>query len=79
MTLNAAPVPTLAAAQGWCTDQHRLPAYGQVWAVDGADEAIGCASVRPDSGWLACIAEVGYWIGSARPPGGAASAASCGP
>ena len=41
---------TLAVAQAWCVDQHRLPAYGHVWAVDVAGNAIGCASVRPDSG-----------------------------
>ncbi len=57
---------TLAVAQAWCADQHRLPAYGHVWAVDVHGEAIGCASVRPDSGWLACNAEVGYWIGQAH-------------
>ena len=57
---------TLAVAQAWCVDQHRLPAYGHVWAVDVAGNAIGCASVRPDSGWLACNAEVGYWIGRAH-------------
>ena len=56
---------TLAVAQVWCADQHRLPAHGHVWAVDVDGEAIGCASVRPDSGWLACNAEVGYWIGQA--------------
>ena len=57
---------TLAVAQVWCADQHRLPAHGHVWAVDVDGEAIGCASVRPDSGWLACNAEVGYWIGQAH-------------
>ena len=57
---------TLAVAQAWCGDQHRQAAYGHVWAVDVAGEAIGCASVRPDSGWLACNAEVGYWIGQAH-------------
>jgi RimJ/RimL family protein N-acetyltransferase len=54
---------TLALAEAWCGEQHRRAAHGQVWAIDVAGEAIGCASVRPDHGWLACNAEVGYWIG----------------
>jgi [ribosomal protein S5]-alanine N-acetyltransferase len=56
---------TLADAQAWCDQGHRSPAVGQVWAITVDDQAIGCCGVRPDSGWLACNAEVGYWIGRA--------------
>ena len=56
---------TLADAQAWCGDGHRQPAVGTVWAITVDDIAIGCCSVRRDSGWLACNAEVGYWIGRA--------------
>ena len=70
MSLGAAPVPRLVgqrcslraltpadapASARHADDPHRLPACGQVWAVDVAGEAIGCASVRPDSGWLALL------------------------
>ena len=57
---------SLAVAQAWCVDLHRLPAYGTVWAVDVAGNAIGCASERPDSGWLACNAAVVCWLGRAH-------------
>ena len=53
----------LSHAELWCGDEHRKPSYGKVWAIDVAGEAIGCCSLRPDSGWLRCNAEVGYWIG----------------
>ena len=56
---------TLALAEAWCGWQHRLPFNGHVWAVAVAGEAVGCIGVRPDAGWLACNAEVGYWIGRA--------------
>jgi ribosomal-protein-alanine N-acetyltransferase len=56
---------TQAHAGAWCGDQHRNTAYGQIWAVAVDGEAAGCISVRPDSGWLRCNAEVGYWIGRA--------------
>jgi [ribosomal protein S5]-alanine N-acetyltransferase len=54
---------TLADAEAWCGDEHRKPRYGHVWAIDVDGEAVGCCSVRPDSGWTRCNAEVGYWIG----------------
>ena len=54
---------TLADAQAWCDGGHRQPSVGHVWAITVDDQAIGCCGVRPDSGWLACNAEVGYWIG----------------
>jgi [ribosomal protein S5]-alanine N-acetyltransferase len=57
---------TLADAEAWCREGHRSPAVGHVWAITVRDEAIGCCSVHPDSGWLACNAEVGYWIGRAH-------------
>ena len=57
---------TLAQAELWCGAQHREPAFGHVWAIDVQGEAVGCASVRPDAGGLACNAEVGYWIGRAH-------------
>ena len=56
---------TLALAEAWCGWQYRLPFNGHVWAVDVAGDAVGCISLRPDAGWLACNAEVGYWIGQA--------------
>jgi RimJ/RimL family protein N-acetyltransferase len=57
---------TLAHARAWCETEHRRPAYGTVWAIDVGGEAIGCCSLRPDTGWMRCNAEVGYWIGRAH-------------
>ena len=54
---------TLALAQAWCGDQHRLPAFGHVWAITADDQAIGCIGLVPQTGLLACNAEVGYWLG----------------
>ena len=56
---------TLADAEWWCGTGCRLPEAGHVFAIDVDGEAIGCMAVRPDSGWLRCNAEVGYWIGRA--------------
>ena len=54
---------TLALAQAWCGGQHREPAFGHVWAITADDQAIGCIGVVPQTGLLACNAEIGYWIG----------------
>jgi RimJ/RimL family protein N-acetyltransferase len=54
---------TLEDAQAWCGEGHQRPEVGHLWAIDVQGQAIGCCAVRPDSGWLRCNAEVGYWIG----------------
>jgi ribosomal-protein-alanine N-acetyltransferase len=54
---------TLTDAHWWCSTGCREPALGHVWGVEVQREIVGCVSVRPDSGWLRCNAEVGYWIG----------------
>ncbi|RQO61894.1 GNAT family N-acetyltransferase [Paucibacter sp. KBW04] len=57
---------TLADAEAWCGGGWRMGGF--VWAIESADtpgELIGCIGVRPESGWLRCNAEVGYWIGQA--------------
>ena len=56
---------TLEVAQTWCGAQHHEPAYGHVWAIDVAGQAIGCAGVAPQADAYACNAEVGYWLGQA--------------
>ncbi len=66
---------TLSDGQWWCTTGCRLPASGLVWVIDVGGEAIGCIALRPDSGWLRCNAELGYWIGRAFWKRGIASAA----
>lgn len=66
---------TLAAAERWCSAEHREPRFGHVWgiavapgaAVDGAAaEVAGCISLAPQGGLWACSAEVGYWLGQAH-------------
>jgi 2'-hydroxyisoflavone reductase len=58
---------TVADAQAWCSGGWRSRTQGEiVWGIDVDGEVIGCISVRPDSGWLRCNAEVGYWIGQAH-------------
>ena len=59
------PYP-LAAAEAWCGHEANSGAFGYVWGVvvDGA--AVGCISLVPESGWLRCNAETGYWIGRAH-------------
>lgn len=58
---------TLDDAQAWCGGGSRAPAMGRVWGIeapgDAGPEVVGCIGLRPDSGWLRCNAEVGYWIG----------------
>jgi RimJ/RimL family protein N-acetyltransferase len=57
---------TLADAEAWCGGVWNSAAFGHVWAIDRAGEAIGCISVVPQQGWMRCNAEVGYWIGQAH-------------
>ncbi len=52
---------TLADAQWWCGA--RPAAFGFVWGIEVDSQLVGCISVRTESGWLRCNAEVGYWIG----------------
>ena len=54
---------TLADAAAWCEGGSRTPALGRVWGIEFEGSVIGCISIRQDTGWLRCNAEVGYWIG----------------
>jgi RimJ/RimL family protein N-acetyltransferase len=53
----------LLDAEQWCTTGSKTAAMGYVWGIEVAGQVAGCISIRPDSGWLRCNAEVGYWIG----------------
>ena len=66
---------TLSDAEAWCGGVWTSAAFGQVWAIEVAGEAIGCISVVPQQGWMGCNAEVGYWIGRAHWGRGIASEA----
>ena len=57
---------TLGEAQSWCNPDTRPAAAGWVWGIAQNDAVIGCVGLRPDSGWLRCNAEVGYWVGEAH-------------
>jgi len=54
---------TLADAQAWCGGGWRDG--GHVWGIEYDGAIIGCVGLRPETGWLRCNAEVGYWIGQA--------------
>jgi [ribosomal protein S5]-alanine N-acetyltransferase len=54
---------TMADAVGWCTGGWREA--GHVWGIAVDGDVIGCVGVRPDTGWLRCNAEAGWWIGRA--------------
>lgn len=54
---------TLDDAQQWCSVGAHQPAMGVVWGIEVDQHIVGCISVRPDSGWMRCNAEVGYWVG----------------
>jgi RimJ/RimL family protein N-acetyltransferase len=56
---------TLLDAELWCLTGSKAVAIGHVWGIEVAGQVAGCISIRPDSGWLRCNAEVGYWIGQA--------------
>jgi [ribosomal protein S5]-alanine N-acetyltransferase len=57
---------TLDDAQAWCNPSTRPASAGHVWGITRHGDVIGCIGLRPDSGWLRCNAEVGYWIGEAH-------------
>ncbi|WP_271008249.1 GNAT family N-acetyltransferase [Paucibacter sp. B51] len=60
--LEGFPHPyTLADAEAWCSGAWRQG--GWVWGIEHEGAIIGCIGLRPESGWLRCNAEVGYWIG----------------
>ncbi len=60
--LEGFPHPyTLADAEAWCSGAWRQG--GWVWGIEHEGAVIGCIGLRPESGWLRCNAEVGYWIG----------------
>jgi [ribosomal protein S5]-alanine N-acetyltransferase len=52
---------TMLDAQRWCSGAWRDGGY--VWGLEVDGRIIGCCGLRLDSGWLACNAEIGYWIG----------------
>ena len=65
---------TLADAQAWCDAARRPAAVGFIWGIEVAretgrgagSEVAGCIGLRPDTGWLRCNAELGYWLGEAH-------------
>lgn len=64
---------TQAAAEHWCSSEHREPRFGHVWGIEvaghdggGGVEVAGCISVAPLGGIWACSAEIGYWLGQAH-------------
>jgi len=56
------PYP-MAAAEAWCGHEANSGRFGYVWAIEVDGQAIGSIGLVPDTGWLRCNAETGYWIG----------------
>ena len=59
------PYP-MSAAEAWCGHEANSGAFGYVWAIEVDGNAIGSIGLVPESGWLRCNAETGYWIGRAH-------------
>lgn len=55
----------LADASAWCDAARRPESVGLVWGIEVEGAAVGCIGLRPETGWMRCNAEVGYWIGQA--------------
>ena len=56
---------TLNDALSWCTEGAHSKQMGYVWGIEYEAQIIGCIGLVPESGWLRCNAEIGYWIGQA--------------
>jgi len=64
---DAFPQPyTLEAATAWSTHESHSGAFGWVWAITVDGALVGCVGLRPESGWLRCNAEIGYWLGQSH-------------
>lgn len=56
---------TFNDALAWCTEEAHATPMGYVWGIEYEGQVIGCIGLVPESGWLRCNAEIGYWIGQA--------------
>jgi [ribosomal protein S5]-alanine N-acetyltransferase len=56
---------TLNDALAWCCEGAHTQQMGYVWGIEYETQIIGCIGLVPESGWLRCNAEIGYWIGQA--------------
>jgi [ribosomal protein S5]-alanine N-acetyltransferase len=56
---------TLNDAIAWCTEGAHSEQVGYVWGIECDAQIIGCIGLVPETGWLRCNAEIGYWIGQA--------------
>jgi RimJ/RimL family protein N-acetyltransferase len=55
-------------AQAWCGREANSGDFGYNWGIVPEGEpatVVGCIGLRPESGWLRCNAEIGYWVGEA--------------
>jgi RimJ/RimL family protein N-acetyltransferase len=62
--LQGFPSPyTQADALAWCSAHTRGDGPGYVWGIEVQGAIVGCTGVNPQTGWMRCNAEVGYWLG----------------
>ncbi len=62
--LDGFPQPyTLADATWWCSEGSHLSAFGYLWGIEIDGEIAGVVGGKPDTGWLRCNFEIGYWLG----------------
>jgi ribosomal-protein-alanine N-acetyltransferase len=53
-------------AKAWCEREANSGDFGYHWGIvpdAGPAAAVGCIGLRPETGWLRCNAEIGYWVG----------------
>ena len=56
---------TTEAATAWATRESHSGEFGWVWGIEADGGVVGCIGLQPETGWMRCNAEIGYWIGQA--------------
>ncbi len=50
-------------AENWCANEGNSGQFGFVWGIVFGERVVGVVGARPDTGWMRCNAEAGWWIG----------------
>ena len=57
---------TREAATAWATRESHSGEFGWVWGIEAEGCVVGCIGLLPETGWMRCNAEIGYWIGQSH-------------